>query len=248
MKLVIFSDLHLEPHHKHQANKLKLDWMRDEILRADPDVVIIAGDVTESDERFNVYKFLHMACQGYKTIFCLGNHEFMGFTTEQVLNKYRAQYNPGRYDVHCLDVVGRVTVDGIRFLGNVLWYDGSMAFWRDQDLYDWGTWADKHIIDFDYKKEHTKCMRQIESNYDDAGVQFLVTHTCPHSDLNLHMREMSPFNAYSGVTWLLEHYKFEYAVCGHTHLRDIGRTINGCLCANIGAANYPPYQNLVLEI
>ena len=134
----------------------------------------------------------------------------------------------------------------------MLWYDGSLKCFEDQNLYDWGGggWLDRRIIDFDYLKEHNKCKKQIDmvlSKTDKDITKILVTHCVPHIDMNGHARN-SLFNAYSGVENLLENRKIDYSISGHTHYRVMGVTREGCDCINVGNDYYSPHEYHLLEI
>lgn len=276
MRVLCFSDLHMQPTHKDPFRANKALWIAGLCNTYQPDVCVVAGDITESHDGFNTYKLLHNLFQGYPVVFCLGNHEFFGFDPVSVREKFERTYDPDKYDVHCLDVIGHHDIGDVRFLGNVLWYDGSMKCDEDQNMYEWGEdkaestramreyrrmqkegcysspphiskWKDYLIKGFDYELEFEHCYSQIKAHYDDSMVQVLVTHCVPHKKINQHECP-SPFNAYSGCGWLLDKHDFHYSISGHTHKRDINRCINGCSCVNVGDAFFEPYEHFVLDI
>jgi len=255
MKLLCLSDLHRDC----KVTKVKQQPVIDGLLEEhQPDVVVIAGDAHESNSSLNAFKGLSEAFKGYKVIFTLGNHEFFEKTPKQVLKHYQRKYDPDKYDVHCLDLIGHYDLDHVRFLGNVLWYDGSMSTLPMQNLYNWQGWADR-LIDsgnFKYMDENDKCRKQIEASIKSTPehmTKVLVTHCVPHQELNGHMRKLrSPWNAYSGVadylTYLAEHgMEVDYSICGHTHWRIVGRVIGNTRCVNVGS-EYWEIKHFILEV
>lgn len=215
MKLLCTADLHFRRVNSHTLNEL-----RKAVSHNSPDVVVVAGDIYDN-RKINPYE--EFATLGCPVIFCLGNHEFVYRTVEQTLEEYRNY--PTTADVYCLDIDDYVDIDGVRFVGNVLWYDGSCSIREDRDYkvkhIDDG-WLDRHIVDFDALAEHDKCVEQIVRAMDGyVGKSVLVTHTVPHWVLNMfnYDNEYSPYNVYSGVWDLFKKtgLHFDVAVCGHTH-------------------------------
>lgn len=253
MKVLCLSDLHRWENSKSQDKKIK------RIVRETcPDVIVISGDVHEADTPVNPYKDLSRLFSDKPVVFTLGNHEFFNKTPEIVYKKYARQYLPKKYNVHCLDIIGHYDIDDVRFLGNVMWYDGSMSTLPMQNLYSFadGSWADKLIIHFDYINECSKCCEKIESTLKGTPewmTKVMVTHTVPHRDLNGHMsKEASPFNAFSGIADYLDRLaekglKVDYSISGHTHWRVVGKTIAGTKCINVGA-DYGIVEYHVLEV
>jgi len=252
MKILCLADLHI---HKSKDRKQKFHWIRELVQFNNIDAIVIAGDVFESWEVFrsDPYQLLgEITDNKIPVICCLGNHEFVDDTVDQVLKAYKDKYNPQKYNVHYLDICDHFDIGKVRFLGNVLWYDGSLRAKEDQNLYDWawpGSWLDKRIIKFNYEMEHSNCIKQINNvlKTSEGYTTVLVTHCVPHIELNGHDRN-GIFNAYSGVKNLLKDSKVNYSISGHTHKRVIGLTLEGCECVNIGNNYYPPYEYYVLEV
>ena len=261
MKILNLSDLH------RQENKRVLivqqqNWIDAMLKRFDPDLIIVTGDIFESNNYyhairtgqhyFDPYETLARVFKGRPVICTLGNHEFFYLTVKEVLDYYTRLYNPDKWDVHYLDVVNQVDVDGITFLGNVLWYDGSCSTQPGQDLWDYGKWMDREIIKFNWKKENKKCVKKILDVQTDKR-KILCTHCVPHWRLNGHITDddylnrKDPYNAYAGMNKFLELVKPEYAFCGHTHLRRV-LEIDGCHCVNCGNDYRPPFQYFQTEI
>lgn len=253
MKILHLSDLHRVEYDRY-AMLEQTEWIKSVLSYMD--VVVITGDVFESsnyrNSEFNPYEVLSNICPNRKVLFCLGNHEFYFKTPQWTRDYYAGLYDPKKYDVHCLDVIGHYDVDNVRFMGNVLWYDGSMKTVKGQKVSEFAnwTWNDKTIQSFSWNKEHDLCRLQIETALSTIGDKksVLCTHCVPHNKLNWHLQDKkSLYNAYSGVANFLNKYKFDWCLCGHTHKR-VTCEINGCNCINVGSDYTPPYSHYVIEI
>ena len=246
MKILCLSDLHLMNFRMMDQEIQRLLGLWNSVGCFGIDVIVISGDVFEYNIKFSAYKrLIEIFGEDTPIIFTLGNHDFFFRTIEETLEKYTNDYNPAKYNVHCLDVIGRYEIGNVRFVGNVLWYDGSLRHRPNQDLYKWGNggWMDKNIRMFDYQKEHELCVQQIKTNLvDDEKINVLVTHTVPFRALNGHDDD-SPLNAFSGIDNFnkylpLDGPRIKYAICGHTHKRVLG-TFHGVNCVNTGSDYYP---------
>lgn len=227
------------------------------------DAIVVAGDAHEHTLRRSPYRMLAELFDPDVTkvpcpvIFTLGNHEFIEKHVDRELARMGELYNPCKYDVHCLDVVGKHRLGAWTFVGNVLWYDGSMKAFPDQDMYKWGQsygsstiWADRLIRNFRFEHWHEVCLQQIKANLA-PDHNILVTHCVPFRELNTHP-PLSGFNAYSGVDDIRrslgpDHPPITAAICGHTHRRSIGEW-HGIRCVNPGNDYYLPLQSYVLEL
>ncbi|MCF6176268.1 MAG: metallophosphoesterase [Victivallaceae bacterium] len=252
MKILCLSDLH-----RVIADVLALKeqqrWLGALLAELEPDVVLITGDVFESNPGINPYEDLHKLFNGITVICTLGNHEFVYTAVDRVLKNYRKQYQPGKWNVHYLDIIGHYDIGLVRFFGNVLWYDGSLATVPNQVLTDFaeGRWLDRTIVNFDPVAECEKCVEQIMLNQPEVGqIGLLATHCVPAREVNGHYQTgvQQPFDAFSGVSWLLDKVQCDYAISGHTHKRIIGKEINGIKCINSGNDYYSPFQHYLLEI
>ena len=245
-KILCLADLHM-----YLNKSLELKQVKGLVKEIKPAAVLIAGDVYESGVKFNIYKDL--ASLDVPVVFCLGNHEFAYSKIDDVKKKYQDLYEPEKYDVHCLDIIGnhilRINNEDINIVGNVLWYDGSMKDVPEQDdNVIISNWLDSTIIDFDFHKENENCINQIKAGFDKDKKNILLTHTCPHNDLNgFKRRGLSKFNMYSGMSDFIgkmkdEGIEFSWAICGHTHLPE-KKEIHNCKCVNIGNDYYHLYPN-----
>lgn len=224
-KILFTSDLHL---HGDTLDDI-LCILRRKLSESNPDFLVVSGDVSDlpSHNTFGFFSEFDLP-----VVFCLGNHEFAYSSVQSTLAKYSHDYDVcvshGVRNVHCLDTEGHFDALGVRFYGNVLWYDGSLynGMYRKKymdRIYD--GWLDSTIIGFDAMAEHLKCVGQLkhEQRYAHGKKLVLVTHCVPHRRLNAFDMEtpLSIANCYSGVDNLFDscHIHPDVALCGHTHRR-----------------------------
>jgi len=217
MKILALADLHV---HRYVFHDLEIE-IHDLISKYMPDVILIAGDLCENEGWRSIRSFLYESLDnlGIPIIFCLGNHDFYGYAVDDAL-KLTSKMLKGKRNLCCLDTEGFIDIQDIRFVGNVLWYDGSLSFkpWDGKII---GGWRDSEIVDFDPIKENHKCVEQIKtamSGY--KGKSVLLTHCVPWSELNLFQKDGdNPYNVYSGMKDLFLSFDccFDIAICGHTH-------------------------------
>ena len=251
MKILALSDLHIET--KKDMIRLKNSLIEKVDLNT-IDLIIITGDIFEPAYGGNPYKQLADYFDNKKVICTLGNHEFIGRTIDKTIDFYRRSYQPDKYDVHYLDVIDYIDIGNLRFIGNVLFYDGSTKTISTQDVGDFSGagWTDKHIVNFDYKLECAKNIEKIKENVEIDKINILCTHCIPHWKLNGHVVDDSNYenalNAYGGVADLLERINVNYSFSGHTHWRMIGKFINNCYCVNVGGNMFRPINYHVMDI
>ena len=238
MKILCFSDLHQNAPMNINGRLSPEALICVEIFnRIKPNVVVISGDIYESRVPANiVYKDLATVFPDIPVICCLGNHEFFWKKVYDVYQDYRTNYKPKKYNVHYVDVVDSHIIENVNFIGNVLWYDGSMSTVNDQNLKDFANhrWMDYTIKEFDFVKEYDKNVTRITESIKPDKINILVTHCVPHNKLNGHMSKIfSEINAYSGSYDLLENINVQYSISGHTHW-PIKTVINETKCFNIG--------------
>ena len=225
MKILFTSDLHL---HRDTLDGV-LCAIRSRLAASNPDVLAISGDVSDmpSQNTFGYFGEFDLP-----VVFCLGNHEFAYSTVADTLAKYRHDKEVavahGVNNAHCLDTEGHFDTMGVRFYGNVLWYDGSLYNGADAHRHVCNIhpgWLDRTISDFDALAEHGRCVAQIkhEQRYARKKRLVLVTHCVPHRRLNRFDVE-TPYsiaNCYSGVDNLFDKCNVhpDVALCGHTHNR-----------------------------
>lgn len=246
MRILCLADLHF-----HLIPSAKQTWIQELVESLDFDVVVVAGDIFEADSPLDPYAALSSLFKGRKVICVLGNHEFVCRGVKDTLDFYKKMYKPSEHDVHYLDVVGHMDVDGYRFIGNVLWYDGSTRTTPEKGVDTWygGRWFDAAIPGLDFKKETLVCQKAILESRSADRRNILVTHTCPDARLNLWQEEgcANIGNAFSGVAGFLSKVAPHAAICGHTHRR-VCRTIGDTICVNPGNDYYPPFNHFLLEL
>jgi len=200
MKIFATSDLHISNPDSEQFSILKY-----KVEKEDPDIVVICGDIYDT---LDVDPFSELATLGKPVVFCLGNHEFAYQKYGDVINRYAClQMQHLDEKVYCLDVLADgIEIDDVKFVGNVLWYDGSLS--ERMDVKDKlkhidKNWLDNTIIDFDAVKENKigiDLIKRAMTGWNDKR-SVLVTHTVPYWKLNQFSYEtpMSVYNIYSGV-------------------------------------------------
>lgn len=248
MKIFATSDLHIGYERSQTINIL-----RDYVKKVNPDVVVISGDVY--DYR-GINPFYELTTLEVPVVFCLGNHEFAYRYVDMVHDHYK--FNSRFDNVYCLDTKGHVDINGVRFVGNVLWYDGSLSNRNDVTeklKHIDKTWLDCTILDFDPMIENRNCINQIKEHLKDyTGKSVLVTHTVPYWKLNLFNFEEpnGVYNIYSGVKDLFHNddINVDVAICGHTHRRtnleynEDGKSIR---CYNIGNEYFEKSGEVIYE-
>lgn len=252
MKALILSDLHLYFwHDKRELDKYK--QIMQKITSKKFDCIIITGDIFEYDFvglSNNPYKLLsevlNVKCP---IICCLGNHEFAYNTITDTLNWFDS-FNE-RYNIHILDIEGHYTYNGFNFVGNVFWYDNSLAsniFSIPDKIVS--NWLDSTIKDFIPSIENGICKKQIVDNLTLEYPNILLTHTVPHRKLNWFSinQPNSLYNQYSGNDdFLKELHNVKWCFCGHTHRR-MSDTIYNINCLNIGNDYLRQYNEIIYEI
>lgn len=107
MKILLYSDLHLESRHfapPHQAVQ-------------DANVIVLAGDIHEGTTGI---KLVRRMFPGKQIVYVAGNHEFYGQRWEKNIDALRTAAQG--LDIHFLENEA-VVIDGTRFLGCTLWAD-----------------------------------------------------------------------------------------------------------------------------
>lgn len=246
MKMLCFADLHMYDDSVENSVFLELKSIVEDI---NPDVVLIAGDIIDNP-KVNPYKLLEKLGD-LPIVCCLGNHEYYQHLTIENTIQYYKELKPKKSNVVFLDIVDSFITDGILFFGNVLWYDGSMKTVLHQSNVIDPRWIDSKIMGFNWQAENKVCERKIRSAYKKkASAKVLITHTAPHSLLNMHLsKTKSTFNMYSGVSDLFTKLRIrpDVSICGHTHLK-VNKFINGVDCYNIGNDYFNNSQKIDYEI
>ena len=245
MKIFATSDLHIRCASSNQINYLK-----EKVKKEKPDVMVISGDVYDYRGINPFEEFTHF---DMPVVFCLGNHEFAERSVNNTLSYYKLC---NHYEnVKCLDIEGYVDIKDVRFVGNVLWYDGSLSNRPDikSKLKNIDrTWLDCTIDYFNPIIENEKCIKQIKkglSGY--SGKSMLITHCVPYWELNewSFTTPNGVYNIYSGVKDLFadDNVNVDVAVCGHTHRKkklEYTKDNKNIRCYNIGN-DYFRYSDII---
>lgn len=251
MKILATADMHIGYPQSDSINLLT-KYVKIE----QPDVVVIAGDVYDYRGVNPSYE-LHCIDENVQFIYCLGNHEFAYRSPDFVYDHYC--FNDRFANVCCLDINDYHDVDGVRFVGNVLWYDGSLSNRPDvnEKLINIDEhWLDHTIYDFYPVEENRECIKKIKKSLENwNGKSVLVTHTVPYWKLNQFSYDTPDgvYNIYSGVKDLFhdDDINVDVAICGHTHrpvrlsYEKDGKYIQ---CYNIGNEYYERSGKLKYEI
>lgn len=235
MKIFATSDLHFG-----SPNSDYLQLLKKEIENINPDVITISGDIYDYRA---INPYIELDQFDIPVVFCLGNHEFAFRTVKYTLDFYKN--NNTTKNVHCLDVQNFIDINNVRFVGNVLWYDGSLSDRPDKNYYLKNidkNWLDSTIECFNPLKRNIECIQQIKNSLKDYnGKSVLLTHTVPYWKLNMFSYDTPNgiYNIYSGVKDLFHdnNINVNVAICGHTHrksrveYKQDGKSIK---CYNVG--------------
>ena len=212
MKILIFSDLHLE-------------FGAFDPPKTDADIVILAGDTSPG------LKGLEWAKQAFsdKTVlYVLGNHEYYGHAIPKLSNKLRQKALGS--NVHILEN-DKFEVDGFKFLGCTLWTNFKLfgeANIARQEAQLWMNDYDKIRISPQFRKLravdtqilHSKSIRWLKSELNENRPKTIViTHHAPsrqsapktkNSDLDLlNAAYASPLDEliinYEPILWIHGH-------------------------------------------
>lgn len=243
MRILALSDIHLDYIRlRHGLRKEEIkefsSKVRDKISSFNPDIFILAGDISRKIEDIEIF-FEVLKDTNFQKIYVPGNHDLWIENGLDSSQKYR----------NTLEEISKMTnfhylpfnplvINYIGFVGNVGWYDYSLG--SDEfsiEKYDRGEYRNlkwrevywKLIIFKDNSekvlsnKEICKLMqeelqKQIESIKDKVEVIVTVTHTLPFEDL---IYTKNFFSAYLGSKYLgdiiLKTKKIKYLICGHEH-------------------------------
>lgn len=188
MKILIFSDLHLEfgPFDPPQT---------------EADIVVLAGDIHTG------LKGLEWAKKSFPqkiVLYVLGNHEYYGHAIPKLSNKLREKALGS--NVHILEN-DKFEIDGFKFLGCTLWTDFKLfgeANIARQEAQLWMNDYDKIRVAPKFRKLravdtqilHSKSIRWIESELDDNPQKTIViTHHAPSRQSLLKGSDLDLLNA-----------------------------------------------------
>lgn len=178
MRLTPLSDLHFEV--------AKSGWRPR--LRADVDVLVVAGDVYEGDIAAGIAWTAEVA-DGRPSVFVPGNHEFWGRTIEDELDRGREA--AASLGVAMLDGQGWVAIGGADFVGGTLWTDMTLNVPADGRIHGpqlgepvdvRGAGIDRRAKPADAVRWHRRTAGAIEKALGEASrgrPRVVVTHHAP---------------------------------------------------------------------
>ena len=78
LKIMHLTDLHV------YMTRISAERIRKEVKAENPDVILITGDyINKASHAPAFLRYLHTACNGYRTIICLGNHDYRSFGSDK---------------------------------------------------------------------------------------------------------------------------------------------------------------------
>jgi Icc-related predicted phosphoesterase len=214
MRLQVFSDLHLE------SGPF-------EPVLANPDVVVLAGDVHEGTEGV---KWAKRWLRDFPVIYVLGNHEYYNHRLSDLVKKLKREARGSQVHVLENDVF---EWKGYSFLGCTLWTDFNLgpADARDAMFFAWGQIADYQLIKKDgtgallhpaeTARMHAKSVhwleRQMASHDPDRTI--VVTHHAPspRSIPTYHAGEELSAAFASNLDSFIHASRVPLWIHGHTH-------------------------------
>ena len=227
MKAVILSDIHVDINRDYPVAKELARFAKEQNAQ----LVIIAGDVSESQqETLNTLDRVEQD-SGARVLFVPGNHDLWG--PEEDPDQVARIYEGYCRDAHCL--CGRDVVLGDQvILGDVGWYDYSFGSGRysleefEEMSLAGRTWQDhfRNAWTRDNLGRNQWMLSRLETRmaaYPDKEL-VMVTHMVPIKEFTVpqEMGNWSYFNAFLGSRKLGElftRYPVKTAVCGHVHYR-----------------------------
>ncbi|KNY26397.1 metallophosphoesterase [Pseudobacteroides cellulosolvens] len=240
MKVAYTSDIHADI---TLNNSRLIPFLVKRIEDINPDVFVIAGDISNSLESLdNTLKlFSELSCL---KVMVPGNHDVWVESNNSVRKgrdsfyKYRqaipqvCQQNGFSYPITEPIIIGSTAI-----IGNIGWYDYSLADIRLESLYSFndyakgtfeeGTWNDtKYAVwlkspNSSYWKDRLKALtnnmvfemlfdelkNSVQNMPDNIGKLLVVLHTAPFKECIIPKDEPSPFDAYEGSTKIGEFIK-----------------------------------------
>lgn len=206
MKLIIFSDCHLEFHRDDGASFVH------ELVPVQNAVAVVAGDLSTSDL---LEKSFAMLCHKFEhVVFVSGNHELYG-TSPSTLGECKSALSSKFANLHWLDNEV-VKIGGVRFVGTTLWFPPPPSGTPKWALNDF-----VQIRGFEpwVYEEHEKALKFLERELGPEDV--LMTHHFPfHRSIPRMWRtsSLNPFfHAGERAEAVVSGKKPRLVVHGHTH-------------------------------
>lgn len=229
MKLLIMSDLHLDKNSMYSGRNL-LPELIDKIKTKNPDIILIAGDLSNfAEDSLKIIRVIEHNT-GVKVLFIPGNHD-MWVDTHESSDKV---YNDFKEDASSIIDKPYALNDEYVVIGDMGWYDYSLApatipYYtmrsRKKSL-----WVDAKYVRFNLKDEevydkiHNSLKKQLDAHKDKKVI--FMNHFVPYADFVVTKSDDAEWNLCNGFMGssrlgeLLDSYSnIEYVIFGHTHER-----------------------------
>jgi predicted phosphodiesterase len=173
MRVHVMSDIHFE----HMQDKAHFFQQHKALQARDPaDFLILAGDICQIGRRESFWKAnLARLIGGYKKVLYVpGNHEYYDYTFQQADQFFEEiEGNPNFYNLVQLDY-GPVEVEGIRFIGNTMWFPNKGTPYTKRMMSDFDV-----IGNFEPQvyERHQEFLSRVVENLRSGDV--VVTHHLP---------------------------------------------------------------------
>lgn len=219
LRILVFSDSHRE----FYSNKDDLFGLPPLPPKDSYDVVVAAGDIWYGMQSVH---WLERVFPDHPVIFVKGNHEIYTGNFGQITKQYQDYKGP----IKILDP-GTIWIDGIQFIGATMWSDlvlkdhfpvSDAMVERAIADFRWGfTAADMQVL---HQRELQFVENQLRFTEDDFGNNestVVITHFVPTQLCISEQFKNSSLNPYftNDHDWLMEQYKYNLHIFGHTHDR-----------------------------
>ncbi|MGV9102988.1 MAG: metallophosphoesterase family protein, partial [Candidatus Thorarchaeota archaeon] len=240
MKIAAVSDIHVRPHGK---DKQLVQEIRARVDRVDPDVLIIAGDLSD---QLNVMResLAALRIDDCINLFVAGNHDVWFSQNATSLEKYSKKIGAVCRDVGWVHLPDEPYIHGsIAFIGTMGWADYSfrveqldipLATYRQKE-YNGAVWRDYFNIDWAMNDQEVTQLMNRKLAYDlknlpkDVSKVVCVSHHLPFEKLVVYKNRLpwDFFSAYMGAestgNLLLEDGRVFLTISGHSHVRSMCR-------------------------
>ncbi|MBS3794036.1 MAG: metallophosphoesterase [Candidatus Thorarchaeota archaeon] len=261
MKIAAVSDIHVRPHGK---DKQLVEEIRHRVEKADPDVFVIAGDISD---RLDVLgeSLASLTIDDCINLFVAGNHDVWFSEEATSLEKYSKKIGRVCQEAGWMHLPDEPYIhSSLAFVGTLGWSDYSfrveqldipMEAYRQKE-YNGAVWRDYYNIDWTMNDQEVTQLMNRKLKYDldnlpeDVTEIVSVSHHLPFENLVVYKNRLpwDFFSAYMGAKStgeILRNDKRVFlTISGHSHVRSTKR-IDGitAVTAPIGYCR-PPTDKL----
>lgn len=231
MKVLLMSDLHIDVCKKITGRSI-FPSLVNHVKNHQPDLLVIAGDLTGS--AFDTLHYIHLLQErtGVQVKFVPGNHDIWTRPTKKDASMHA--YQSLKEDPSSL-LDNPFVTDKYAIIGGMGWYDYSFVsdmvtdqqeivsfkkiHWNDAKFANWG------MDDVSLCRQERDALEMQLNSYQNKKI-IMVTHTVPYKDFTIY-KPRDPIwnmcNAFMGSQQLGELFdrysNIEYITFGHTHHR-----------------------------